>query len=146
MSERLLTPKRIEEIYSKEAKLNTAISAARKVAQAQDVLTAAAKDAECEERAEKLLDLARQQALYGIQERDRCQARMEEIKVLALRAIAEEPELPSDMPDEAWDLLNGNRTNTEETLRSAVRLTKHGIAGRFLLSLKAGYLEQKEGV
>ncbi len=60
----------------------------------------------------------------------------ERIKTIALRAISDEPELPSDMPDEAWEMLKDNRDNVEEALRSAVRLTKSGITDRFEQALK----------
>jgi len=59
----------------------------------------------------------------------------EEIKILALEAIADEPEYPGDLPDELWRELDGNRDNVSLAMRSTVRLTKNGITGRFLASL-----------
>ncbi len=60
---------------------------------------------------------------------------MDKVKICALRAIADEPEYPSEMPDELWKALNGDRDATVEALRSTVRLTKNGITERFLISV-----------
>lgn len=58
-----------------------------------------------------------------------------QVKILALQAIADEPEFPSDMPDELWEELNGNRINTQRAMQNGVRLTKSGITERFLQAL-----------
>ena len=70
-----------------------------------------------------------------------CQARVERMKILTLQAIADEPEYPSDMPDELWQELKGNQPNVIKAMRSTVLLTKNGITGRFLQALK-----EEEGV
>ena len=63
-----------------------------------------------------------------------------EIKLLVLQAITDEPEYPSEMPDELWQKLKGNRVNASKAMRSTVRLTKNGITERFLQALKEKYL------
>jgi len=65
-----------------------------------------------------------------------CQERVEGIKRVVLRSIADEPEYPSDMPDELWRELDGNRINVSRAMQSTVRLTKDGITERLLQSLK----------
>ena len=67
---------------------------------------------------------------------EECQQKVEGIKQLILQAIVDEPEYPGDMPNELWEELDGNRTNVLKTMRSTVRLTKNGIADRFLQALK----------
>jgi hypothetical protein len=62
----------------------------------------------------------------------------ERIKILALQSIADELEYPSEMPDELWEELDGNRDNVQKALQSAVRLTKNGITDRFLSALRDG--------
>lgn len=59
-----------------------------------------------------------------------------QVKICILQAIADEPEYPSNMPDELWDELDGNRDKTEKAMQSTVRLTKNGITDRFLQALK----------
>lgn len=52
---------------------------------------------------------------------------------IALSAIAAEPELPGEMPDEMWDVMNsGDRDAVTEAMRIAVRQTKEGIRERYL--------------
>lgn len=67
-------------------------------------------------------------------------ATLREVKLITLKAIADEDEFPSDMPDELWKELDGNRENVNKAMRSAVRLTKNGITERFLKALKPGEL------
>ena len=62
---------------------------------------------------------------------------LEGLKMLALQAIADEPEFPSSMPDELWQELGGNREQTERAMRNTVRLTKNIITDRFLQSLQS---------
>jgi hypothetical protein len=51
-----------------------------------------------------------------------------------LKAVEDEPELPGIMPDEMFNVLSTttDRNVIEETLRIAVRLTKHGIRERII--------------
>ena len=63
-------------------------------------------------------------------------ATIREVRELALQSIADEPEYPTDMPDELWNELNGNRENTDSAMKSTVRLTKNGITERLLARLK----------
>jgi len=65
-----------------------------------------------------------------------------EIKELALKAIQDEPEFPSNMPNELWVEMNGNRHTTEIVMRNAVRLTKENIIERFEQSVKDKYLKK----
>ena len=65
-------------------------------------------------------------------------AQKQEAVKKALKAIADEDEFPSDMPDELCNELNGNRPNTEKAMRNTVRLTKENITKRFIESLKGG--------
>ena len=60
------------------------------------------------------------------------------VKILALQAIADEEEFPSDMPDELWREIDGNREMTTRAMRGAARLTKKGITKRFKKRLKGG--------
>ncbi len=66
------------------------------------------------------------------------EAERERVKLYALQAIADEVEYPSNMPDELWQELNGNRDNVQKAMRSTVRLTKNAITERFLQALKEG--------
>ena len=66
-----------------------------------------------------------------------------EIRQIALQAIANELEYPSEMPDELWQQMNGNREVTQTVMRNTVRLTKNGITDRFLQALKSRYEEKK---
>ena len=65
----------------------------------------------------------------------------QKVREIFLRAIADEPEFPGDMPDELWKELDGNRENVTTAMQSTVRLTKNGITDRFLQALK----DRKEG-
>ena len=58
------------------------------------------------------------------------------IRLLILQGIVDEPEFPSDMPDELWEKLDGNRNNVVRVMRNTVRLTKNGITERFTQALK----------
>ena len=60
----------------------------------------------------------------------------ERVRIIALKAIADEPELPGDIPDELWQLLNNRKDRTDIALKEAVLLTKKGITDRFLEALK----------
>lgn len=51
------------------------------------------------------------------------------VRVLA-KSIYDEPELPGDMPDEMWNMLNGNRNMTRLALVRVVQETKRGILER----------------
>jgi len=64
-------------------------------------------------------------------------AAMERAKRIMLESIAGEPEYPSDMPDELWAELDGNRENVSQAMRNTVRLTKNNIVDRFLEALKS---------
>lgn len=48
----------------------------------------------------------------------------------AIKAVEDEPELPGQMPDEMWAMINGDRDAIEELLRITVRQTKSGIIER----------------
>ncbi len=67
---------------------------------------------------------------------DKLKEAKKQVKILALQAIADEPEYPSSIPDELWKELDGNRDVTEKAMKSTVRLTKNGITDRFLQALK----------
>lgn len=68
---------------------------------------------------------------------DYCYKEMvEQLRILILQAITDEPEYPSNMPDELWEELNNNRDNVTRAMRSTVRLTKNGITERFLKALQ----------
>ena len=60
----------------------------------------------------------------------------EEALRLALKAINDEPEFPSDMPDQLWKELSGNREIALLCMRGSVRLTKKGIKERLEAKLK----------
>ena len=47
-------------------------------------------------------------------------------------AVEAEPELPGEMPDEAWKALNKDRDAATEFLRVVVRQTKKGIRDRII--------------
>jgi len=63
-------------------------------------------------------------------------AGIREVVESCLQAITDEPEFPSEMPDELWNKLNGNRENTTLAMRNSVRLTKEGITKRLQAFLK----------
>ena len=50
-----------------------------------------------------------------------------------LKAIAEEPEYPGDMPDEVWNKIGNDRKMVEKALRSTVQITKNRIRQRIEL-------------
>ena len=62
----------------------------------------------------------------------------ERIEYIAIQAIADEPEFPSNMPDELWKEIHGNREITERVMKNTVRVTKRDITNRFLQALKEG--------
>ncbi len=57
------------------------------------------------------------------------------------KAIADEPEFPSEMPDEMFEAIKeavrdrGDRSVITDIMRNTVRITKRGIAERFLIAL-----------
>ena len=51
-----------------------------------------------------------------------------------MKAVTDEPELPSEMPDEMWNVLRSDRDAATETLRIIVRQTKGGILTRGMRS------------
>lgn len=53
-------------------------------------------------------------------------------------AIAAEPELPGDMPEQMWAAVQKDRDAAVELLRIVVRLTKEGIAKRLGLEPSIG--------
>lgn len=55
---------------------------------------------------------------------------------LVLKAIADEPELPGEMPDSMWEHIKGNKRDTSAYFRIAVRVTKEGIRDRILKALE----------
>ena len=58
---------------------------------------------------------------------------MSELKLSdVLKAIADEEELPGDMPDKVWEELKDDRDAMSEALKMTVRLTKAGITERIL--------------
>ena len=67
----------------------------------------------------------------------------QEVVELALQAIKDELEFPSDMPDELWAELNGNRQNTILSMRNSVRLTKKGIIKRLKAQLREWNIQVK---
>lgn len=71
-------------------------------------------------------------------------AGIKEVVELCLEAIAAEPEFPSDMPDELWDELNGNRENTDLAMKNSVRLTKRSITERLQAQLKEWGIEESQ--
>ena len=48
----------------------------------------------------------------------------------ALKAVADEPELPGEMPDEVWEALRSDRATMETVLRGIVQTTKQNIRDR----------------
>ena len=48
----------------------------------------------------------------------------------ALKAVADEPELPGEMPDEVWEALISDRATMETVLRGIVQTTKQNIRDR----------------
>jgi len=64
---------------------------------------------------------------------DRCdmcyQQGMQKVVDFAFKSIDDEPEFPSDMPDELWIEINGSREITTIAMRNSVRLTKENIKG-----------------
>ena len=54
-------------------------------------------------------------------ERDRC-----------LKAVADESEVPGNMPDEMWHAIRDDRDAMENVIRIAVQQTKAGIRDRIL--------------
>ncbi len=62
-----------------------------------------------------------------------------------LQAIKDEPEFPSDMPDELWVEMDGNREVTQRVMQNTVGLTKKGIMKRLQAKLKEwGINEDRE--
>jgi len=62
---------------------------------------------------------------------------------IALDAISAEPEFPGDMPDELWELINGNREKVDTMMKNAVRLTKEGITERLQSKFESKHLKAK---
>lgn len=52
------------------------------------------------------------------------------LKEILKQIVEEEPELPGNMPDKVWDILNGDRDATEQSLKLAVKQTKQNILKR----------------
>jgi hypothetical protein len=50
-----------------------------------------------------------------------------------LKAVADEPEYPGEMPDEMWAAIKDDRDAATKALQITVRLTKRGIRDRILL-------------
>ena len=46
------------------------------------------------------------------------------------KAVADEPELPGEMPDEVWEALRSDRAMMETVLRGVVQTAKQGIRNR----------------
>ncbi len=61
-----------------------------------------------------------------------------EVVELALQAIKDEPEFPSDMPDELWEKIGGDREITQRVMQNTVRITKQCIKERLVAKLKNG--------
>ncbi len=65
-------------------------------------------------------------------------AQADSIKRELEKAIADEPEFPSKMPDEMYEAINeavkdrGDRSTIIDIMRNVVRITKEGITERFL--------------
>ena len=59
----------------------------------------------------------------------------EDVKSIALKAIKDEPEFPSDMPDVIWETIHNDRHNADIVFRNVVKITKREITGRFLQAL-----------
>jgi len=110
----------------------------KEILKAQRDLTRREKDAEIAELKEQVEYMHEAwEVLIEVTEAE-CQERVEGIKRVVLQSIANEPEYPSDMPDELWRELDGNRINVSKAMQSTVRLTKNGITERFLQALKEG--------
>lgn len=48
----------------------------------------------------------------------------------ALKAVADEPELPGEMPNEVWEALRSDRATMETVLRGVVQTAKQNIRDR----------------
>ena len=48
----------------------------------------------------------------------------------ALKAVADEPELPGEMPDEVWEALRSDRAMMETIMRGVVQTAKQNIRDR----------------
>ena len=48
----------------------------------------------------------------------------------ALKAVADEPELPGEMPDEVWEALRSDRAMMETVLRGVAQTAKQNIRDR----------------
>ena len=59
----------------------------------------------------------------------------EMVRIIVLKAIADEFELLGDMPDELWQLLKSRKDLTDLAMKSAVELTKTCITDKFVQAL-----------
>ena len=77
------------------------------------------------------------------------EAKLEQARAEVLKAIDDEPEFPSEMPDEMWEAIEpaasderGLRSLIQGLVRNTVKLTKRRIKER--LAFKSGNMPNKE--